>query len=177
MAGIPAPPQAIFRGSCSLAYRTNADLARSLRILQKLRIQIKVAADRMAMGHWAINDNVITIGFFPFSTCPSSLNWQINLPGTYSDHGIHFQAGEWHHWAMVWDNAGINGTSDLFRFYFDGALALVGDPGCPVRSTLPTASLYYFGRHVWDTVHADAVLDNLIIYDVAKTDFSSDRFQ
>jgi hypothetical protein len=35
--------------------------------------------------------------------------------------------------------------------------------------------LHYFGRHVWDSVHADAVLDNLVFYDFAKTDFS-DRF-
>jgi Ca2+-binding RTX toxin-like protein len=127
--------------------------------------------DRMTMGHWSENDNVVTIGFFP--VC--HLSWQINLPGTYSDQGIHFQAGEWHHWAMVWDNAGINGTGDLFRFYFDGALALVGEAGCPVRPSLPPARLHYFGRHVWDSVHADAVLDNLVFYDFAKTDFS-DRF-
>jgi len=76
---------------------------------------------------------------------------------------------------MVWDNAGINGTRALFQFYFDGALALVGEAGCPVRSTLPPSRLNYFGRHIWDTVHADAVLDNLVFYDVAKTDFS-DRF-
>ncbi len=129
--------------------------------------------ERMSMGHWGENDNVVTIGFFPERACNSA--WQISLPGTFSDHGIHFQAGEWHHWAMVWDNAGINGTSDLFRFYFDGALALVGGAGCPVTSTLPPSRANYFGRHNWDFVHADAVLDNLIIYDVAKTDFS-DRF-
>jgi hypothetical protein len=125
--------------------------------------------DRMTMGHWL--DNSITIGFFPVCHLP----WQINLPGTYSDHGIHFQAGEWHHWAMVWDNAGIDGTGDLFRFYFDGALALVGEAGCPVRASLPPPRLHYFGRHAFDFVHADAVLDNLVFYDFAKTDFS-DRF-
>ena len=47
--------------------------------------------ERMGMGQWF--DNGITIYFFP-----GGCNEQIDIPGTYSDHGIHFQAGEWHHW-------------------------------------------------------------------------------
>ena len=44
--------------------------------------------ERMGMGQWL--DNSISIYFFPV---PGGCNEQIAVPGPYSDHGIHFQAG------------------------------------------------------------------------------------
>ena len=132
-----------------------------------------LSSQRLVLGYWGDGAGTIVAGFFPIESCIDG--WQINLTGTYSSHGIHFETGQWHHWAMVWDNNGIGNTTDLFRLYFDGSLALVGNPNCPVRNDLPPSRLNYLGRHNWDGIHADAILDNIVFYDFAKTDFS-DRF-
>jgi hypothetical protein len=89
--------------------------------------------------------------------------------------------GRWIHVAGVWDRNGIAGTTDTVRLYVDGTLVAAtqvndwGTTTCDQR--LPGAD-----RCISDVVGCNDtcadkfVVDNLKIWDYAKTDFS-DRFQ
>lgn len=80
-----------------------------------------------------------------------------------------FAAGDVFHVAFVWDRNGIDGTLDTLRAYINGTLyaarAETWSPDLRV-STLQLGAGDY-PQH--------AAVDNLVIYDYAKTDFS-DRF-
>lgn len=82
---------------------------------------------------------------------------------------------EWHHWAFVWDVAGIGGGPNIKRIYFDGAL--VGSSN--LATTMPfflDGKLYTIG--LYDRTFnffMGGRLDNIKHWNYAKTDFS-DRF-
>lgn len=82
---------------------------------------------------------------------------------------------EWHHVAFVWDLTGIAGTADIMRVYRDGVLVaantdtiddLMVDPGY----------VKLLGNHEYRRTNQPlAYMDNIKVWDYAKTDFS-DRF-
>lgn len=79
---------------------------------------------------------------------------------------------EWVHIAAVWDRNGIEGTSDTVRLYINGIIA-----GAILTNSWGTG---FNGNHADiaggnDLIENKFALDNLVIYDYAKTDFS-DRF-
>lgn len=82
---------------------------------------------------------------------------------------------EWVHLAFVWDLSGIDGSIDKLRIYKDGILA--GRNSDNFSGIWPSnAPVKILGNHAYSRVgHPMAYLDNLIVYDYAKTDFS-DRF-
>jgi hypothetical protein len=92
---------------------------------------------------------------------------------------LDFDIGTIMHFAFVWDADGIDGTEDTMRIYVDGqewadtqsGLSTTGD----IDQFLYIGTLPNYGG--WDHYYnaVKGVTDNLIIRDVAKTDFS-DRF-
>ena len=91
---------------------------------------------------------------------------QINVSGPE----ISFRAGDTLHVAIAWDLNGINGTGDKIRAYFNGKQVAASTSfdwphGVPLSGPEMGGSDY----------NQYAAVDNLVIYDFAKTDFS-DRF-
>ncbi|HUV90747.1 MAG TPA: LamG-like jellyroll fold domain-containing protein [Anaerolineae bacterium] len=83
--------------------------------------------------------------------------------------------GQWVHVAFVWDLAGIDGTQDRMRIYRDGVL--VGTNSDPIPGIREdTAEVRILGHHAYSRFGQPTLyLDNLKVWDYAKTDFS-DRF-
>lgn len=84
--------------------------------------------------------------------------------------------GDWHHYAMVWDNGGIRGVADGTRrvaTFVDGKLnASHGSFGTGDRFLdVPPASRLGLLNHQ-GLVNGRIVFDNLKIWNYAKTDFS-----
>lgn len=79
---------------------------------------------------------------------------------------------EWVHLAFVWDLSGINGSIDKLRIYKDGILA--GRNSDNFSGIWPSgAPVKILGNHAYSRVgHPMAHLDNIVVYDYAKTDFS-----
>jgi hypothetical protein len=80
--------------------------------------------------------------------------------------------GEWVQVAAVWDRAGIAGTAETARLYVDGVKV--------AAITTGTWGTAYQSNHAdigggGDLMEGVFALDNLVLYDHAKTDFS-DRF-
>jgi len=105
--------------------------------------------------------------------------------------------GQWVHVAMVWDGAGIDGSADDLRIYRDGVLTashqgrfdLVYDQRCnfgyqggPDYCRIPAArAVKVLGNHEGRRLRGcqtpsgycpAAAMDNLVVWDYAKTDFS-----
>ena len=89
----------------------------------------------------------------------------INVPNS----AFSFRSGEIFHVALAWDRDGIDGTSDTLRAYINGELhgaeAEMWEPDLLVSTII-------IGRSDYEQM---AAIDNLVIWDYAKTDFS-DRF-
>ncbi len=83
--------------------------------------------------------------------------------------------GTWVHLAFVWDTKGIEGSTDRLRIYRDGQLvANNSDAFNGVFSNNNAVKI--LGHHAYSRFgKPTAYLDNIVIYDYAKTDFS-DRF-
>ena len=80
-----------------------------------------------------------------------------------------FNAGDVFHVALVWDRNGIDGTSDTMRAYINGTLY-----GAKAETWDPDQKVGDVGIGAADYPQS-ATIDNLVIWDYAKTDFS-DRF-
>ena len=80
-----------------------------------------------------------------------------------------FSAGDVFQVALVWDRSGIDGTSNTIRAYINGKL--YGTRSDSWNSNLRVANILIGANYAPPL----ATLDNLVLYDVAKTDFS-DRF-
>ncbi|MBI4978444.1 MAG: hypothetical protein HZC28_13270 [Spirochaetes bacterium] len=89
-----------------------------------------------------------------------------------------FTSNQNYHLAFVWDEAGIGGSSDKIRVYVDGVL--VGSTNYTVARNVATNQPFVVGDiHAasgWTEWCAQGVIDNLKIFNYAKTDFS-DRVQ
>lgn len=87
-----------------------------------------------------------------------------------------FPVGVWVHVAFVWDFAGVNGSGDLSRVYQDGVLC-TGYTVDQAQSIMdPIATMPFKVAEAWDENRFwDGPIDNIKIWDYAKTDFS-DRF-
>jgi hypothetical protein len=83
--------------------------------------------------------------------------------------------GAWVHMAFVWDLSGIEGSSDRLRIYRDGQLVAKNSTAFSgVFNSNKTVKI--LGHHAYSRFsQPTAYLDNLVVYDYAKTDFS-DRF-
>lgn len=79
---------------------------------------------------------------------------------------------EWVHVAAVWDRAGIDGTGETARLYVDGVkVAAIATTSWGTGLGANHADIAGGG----DLMDDKFALDNLVVYDYAKTDFS-DRF-
>ena len=83
--------------------------------------------------------------------------------------------GEWVHLGFVWDLDGIDGTEDELRIYRDGALVDKNtDKISGINSSIEEVRV--LGHHAYSRFGEPAAyLDNLKVWEFAKTDFS-DRF-
>ncbi len=84
--------------------------------------------------------------------------------------------GQWTHVAFVWDGDGIAASSDCMRIYRDGAI--VGANTDSILDIRPdTSEVRVLAHHRNDRFNFQptAYLDNIKVWDFAKTDFS-DRF-
>ena len=86
-------------------------------------------------------------------------------------HNIHIPNNQWLHLAGSWDREGIDGTNDTVRLYVDGALAASASDGPMGGSHNSEINIGAASRSAGDRY----VIDNLKIWNFAKTDFS-DRF-
>jgi hypothetical protein len=91
-----------------------------------------------------------------------------------------FKTDQLVHFGYVWDKEGIDGTSETLRLYIDGVLIIA--QAAKLTKTDNMQKFMYIGsrpnRDRWDH-HYNAVkgvIDNLKIWNYAKTDFS-DRFK
>jgi hypothetical protein len=84
-------------------------------------------------------------------------------------------AGDIVHFAVSWDKDGIDGSADICRVYVDGVLAETSTIGATWDQ--PPEPEFYVLSHTGGHYHSfdNIVIDNIKIYDHAKTDFS-DRF-
>jgi YVTN family beta-propeller protein len=82
---------------------------------------------------------------------------------------------QWVHVAFVWDVGGIGGTQDRLRIYRDGVLVAANqDDFATVRQDSRIVKI--LGHHAYSRFgQPTAYLDNLKVWNYAKTDFS-DRF-
>jgi hypothetical protein len=96
---------------------------------------------------------------------PSGCQQQILVPNSQ----VQFKAGDSLHVAFVWDLSGIDGTGNTLRAYFNGKLV-----GSSSRQWAHGLSMGGFSAG-WSDYSQYASIDNLIVWDYAKTDFS-DRF-
>ncbi|MBL8994017.1 MAG: hypothetical protein JNM63_11800 [Spirochaetia bacterium] len=128
--------------------------------------QIKALIDTDGSGGLAQNrlalcwDQTGVINFFAFN--PGALT--VTSPSFSSNRSFHF--------ALVWDAAGISGSSDTVRLYLDGSLLASGTTAI---NQSPNYSQLYIGHHAASFGNADGIMDNLKIWNYAKTNFS-DRF-
>ncbi|MBI4978443.1 MAG: hypothetical protein HZC28_13265 [Spirochaetes bacterium] len=94
-----------------------------------------------------------------------------------SVHDTDIVSNQNYHMAFVWDEDGIGGGSDKMRVYIDGVL--VGSTNTANARTIVTNQQFVVGDiHAvsgWPEWCAQGVIDNLKIFNYAKTDFS-DRF-
>jgi VCBS repeat-containing protein len=83
--------------------------------------------------------------------------------------------GEWVHLGFAWDLAGIEGTTDKIRLYRNGSLMSANqDSISSIKGD--TGQLIVLGHHAYSRFgQPTAYLDNLKVWDFAKTEFS-DRF-
>ena len=82
------------------------------------------------------------------------------------------KVGTWVHMAFVWDLSGIEGSSDRLRIYRDGQLVAKNSTAFSgvFKNNKPVKIL---GHHAYSRFsQPTAYLDNLVVYDYAKTDFS-----
>lgn len=83
--------------------------------------------------------------------------------------------GTWVHETFVWDINGIGGTTDRMRIYRDG-LIVAKNSAAISRIFQDNYPVKILGHHAYSRfAQPTAYLDNLVVYDYAKTDFS-DRF-
>ncbi len=88
---------------------------------------------------------------------------------------ITFNAGTIHHIALVYDRNGISGGNDIVRMYLDGNLEYNSTTLYPEETN--TGGIFYIGvaRDVSIAYPFSGTIDNIKIYNYAKTDFS-DRY-
>jgi len=78
------------------------------------------------------------------------------------------------HVAASWDKDGINGTQDTCRVFIDGQMIMAGQAAVTFNNSAPDFYvLGHCGGHY--TSFDDIIIDNIKVWDFAKTDFS-DRF-
>jgi hypothetical protein len=89
--------------------------------------------------------------------------------------------GQWIHIAGVWDRAGIAGTSDTVRLYVNGKIVAAstatnwGTTRCDDRrSARPAGACFLDVAGCNDTCANTFAVDNLKVWNYAKTDYSSD---
>jgi hypothetical protein len=82
--------------------------------------------------------------------------------------------GQWVHVAFVWDLDGIGGTSDKLRIYRDGVVVAANADDIPTPGVWPdTDEVRVLGHHAYNRFgQPTAYLDNIMVWDYAKTDFS-----
>jgi len=89
-----------------------------------------------------------------------------------------FAAGELHHFAITWADGGIDSTGDTARVYFDGKL--VGSSKMVIRfwnRNISYFNIYGWGLPTGASQWLGAIIDNLKIYNAAKTSFSDRNVQ
>ncbi|HDD43453.1 MAG TPA: LamG domain-containing protein [Candidatus Desulfofervidus auxilii] len=112
--------------------------------------------------YWSFHDNSNALGFGIY------VSGNITF---YSTSNINFNAGELHHVAFVFDRAGIGGTSDIAKMYFDGE-EIYSSTSAPASQSNTGGTIYLTslqGNSIW---YYEGVIDNIKIWNYAKTDFS-----
>lgn len=101
-----------------------------------------------------------------FQICAQPFGCDISAVVSVTNAMFAFRAGDVFHVALVWDREGIDGTSDTIRAYINGTFY-----GAATRSwyrDLPIGEVK-LGNHDYAQL---AEIDNLVVWDYAKTDFS-----
>lgn len=123
---------------------------------------------------------VVSFDTYPFTAGVQALQLTYNpLPNSRAGYGWDYTYdgsaplnNAWHHVAVVWDRAGISGSAETARLYFNGiqvAQSSATNWGRTVRGVLDICSGQDWG------FAGKMSMDNLKIYKVAKTNFG-DRF-
>ena len=99
------------------------------------------------------------------------LNFGLDFGGTGSgvSYNINSYNGTWIHLGAIWDRAGIGGSGDKIRLYVNGNVAAsstVGSWGTTVGSQADIGG----GNDA--NIAGKFAIDNLLVFDVAMTDFS-----
>jgi hypothetical protein len=99
---------------------------------------------------------------------PQGLSFGLGFGGTYTQINTDISSynNSWIHIAAVWDRNGINGSSDAMRLYIDGVIAASTNQNNWGTTVGNFADIC--GSNDDDE---NFVMDNLVIYDFAKTDF------
>lgn len=92
-----------------------------------------------------------------------------NTNGVNAIAGPSFVSNDSIHFALVWDSAGIGGTSAKSRIYINGA---IWDSTTQTPNQNPASTVVYVGHHTTGSANADGIIDNLKVFDFAKTNFS-----
>lgn len=141
---------------------------------------------RIFDGPWGKDDNhssVMLFSYHDIGAPPARLYFCMNDPGTpyvpaiSVDDGIagldiSSLNGNWIHLSAVWDRSGINGSSETMRLYVDGVKKAVSTESDWGTSVGPDADI---GGSTDGDTYDKFFIDNLKIWNYAKTDFS-DRF-
>lgn len=93
-----------------------------------------------------------------------------------TDASLDWSAGDWVHLACVADASGIDGGANTMQLYFNGSQ--VGSLSTGLGTTSGTYAEWIIGTVTGYAAnsHVNGIIDNLKIYDYAKTDFS-DRYR
>jgi hypothetical protein len=123
-----------------------------------------------------------TWDFVSFQTTYSYWSTTVNGSTTQtrldSPTGLTFSSGTWYHIAFVCDKDGIDGGSDVQRIYLDNSILWNSTAALSYDAT-DTIKTFVFGSYddtsTSTSAGSNTYLDNMSLYDYAKTDFS-DRF-
>jgi hypothetical protein len=121
--------------------------------------------------------------YFRFAFNPPSDDFSFTL-GNADDtdrvvisYRIEFEAEQLMHIALVWDSDGINGTAETMQLYLDGVLQTpqAGNGSADNTQAISTTSIttpLYVANNTSGNRGCGGVMDNLKMFDYAKTDFS-----
>jgi hypothetical protein len=124
---------------------------------------------RLFDGAYGLNTG---IGLASLASPAPALYFSIDFGGASSSVSCNVAAynGTWIHVAAVWDRAGIAGSSDTLRLYTNGVVAAASSAGGWGSTVGPLADI---GGGNDGNIAGKFAIDNLQVFDSAKTNFSS----
>jgi len=126
--------------------------------------------------HFVFSINVININFFDCYFNGNGLNVRIRrnnvnyFPVAQVIPEIDVADGEWFHFFIAWNEAGIDGGSNKWRIYFNGNLVNTYDGTIILpRDFIPDTAQYRLGlQAISNTFNWDGEIDNFKFYDNAR---------